>query len=186
MKVYNSNEVKNVVLIGGAKTGKTTLAESMLFEGGLISRRGSTEDKNTVSDYRPIELERQNSVSSTVLYAEFNGKKINIIDAPGFDDFVGEVVAALSVADTAIMVVNAQNGVDVGTEIHWKNTKKQNTPVMFAVNHLDHENSNFDETLRQLKTQFGNSIVVCQYPVNAGIGFNAIIDVLQMKMFKIF
>jgi len=184
MKVYNSNEVKNVVLIGGAKTGKTTLAESMLFEGGLISRRGSIEDKNTVSDYRPIELERQNSVSSTVLYAEFNGKKINIIDAPGFDDFVGEVVAALSVADTAIMVVNAQNGVDVGTEIHWKNTKKQNTPVMFAVNHLDHENSNFDETLRQLKTQFGNSIVVCQYPVNAGIGFNAIIDVLQMKMFK--
>jgi elongation factor G len=184
MKVYNSNEVKNVVLIGGAKTGKTTLAESMLFEGGLISRRGSTEDKNTVSDYRPIELERQNSVSSTVLYAEFNGKKINIIDAPGFDDFVGEVVAALSVADTAIMVVNAQNGVDVGTEIHWKNTKKQGTPVIFAVNHLDHENSNFDETLRQLKTQFGNNVVVCQYPVNAGIGFNAIIDVLQMKMFK--
>jgi elongation factor G len=156
----------------------------MLFEGGLISRRGSTEDKNTVSDYRPIELERQNSVSSTVLYAEFNGKKINIIDAPGFDDFVGEVVAALSVADTAIMVVNAQNGVDVGTEIHWKNTKKQGTPVIFAVNHLDHENSNFDETLRQLKTQFGNNVVVCQYPVNAGIGFNAIIDVLQMKMFK--
>jgi elongation factor G len=129
-------------------------------------------------------LERQNSVSSTVLYAEFNGKKINIIDAPGFDDFVGEVVAALSVADTAIMVVNAQNGVDVGTEIHWKNTKKQGTPVIFAVNHLDHENSNFDETLRQLKTQFGNNVVVCQYPVNAGIGFNAIIDVLQMKMFK--
>jgi elongation factor G len=184
MKVYNSNEVKNVVLIGGAKTGKTTLAESMLFEGGLISRRGSIEDKNTVSDYRPIELERQNSVSSTVLYAEFNGKKINIIDAPGFDDFVGEVVAALSVADTGIMVVNAQNGVDVGTEIHWKNTKKQGTPVIFAVNHLDHENSNFDETLRQLKTQFGNNVVVCQYPVNAGIGFNAIIDVLQMKMFK--
>ena len=96
MKVYNSNEVKNVVLIGGAKTGKTTLAECMLFESGLISRRGSIEDKNTVSDYRPIELERQNSVSSTVLYAEFNGKKINIIDAPGFDDYVGEVTGDLN------------------------------------------------------------------------------------------
>ena len=184
MKVYNSNEVKNVVLIGGAKAGKTTLAESMLFQGGLISRRGSIEDKNTVSDYRSIELDRQNSVSSTVLYTEFNGKKINIIDAPGFDDFVGEVVAALSVADTAIMVVSAQNGVDVGTEIHWKNTKKQNTPVIFVVNHLDHENSSFDETIRQLKTQFGKSVVVCQYPVNEGIGFNVIIDVLQMKLLK--
>ena len=184
MKVYNSNEVKNVVLIGGAKAGKTTLAESMLFQAGLISRRGSIEDKNTVSDYRSIELDRQNSVSSTVLYAEFNGKKINIIDTPGFDDFVGEVVAALSVADTAIMVVSAQNGVDVGTEIHWKNTKKQNTPVIFVVNHLDHENSSFDETIRQLKTQFGKSVVVCQYPVNEGIGFNVIIDVLQMKLLK--
>ena len=184
MKVYNSNEVKNVVLIGGAKTGKTTLAECMLFESGLISRRGSIEDKNTVSDYRPIELERQNSVSSTVLYAEFNGKKINIIDAPGFDDFVGEVVSALTVCDTAIMLVNAQNGVEVGTEIHWRNTKRQNTPVIFAVNHLDHENSSFDETVRQLKTQFGKNIVTCQYPINAGIGYNALIDVLQMKMFK--
>ena len=184
MKVYNSNEVKNVVLIGGAKTGKTTLAESMLFQAGLISRRGSIEDKNTVSDYRSIELDRQNSVSSTVLYAEFNGKKINIIDAPGFDDYVGEVVAALSVADTALMVVSAQNGVDVGTEIHWKNTKKQNTPVIFVVNHLDHENSSYDETLRQLKNQFGKSVVVCQYPVNEGVGFNVIIDVLQMKLLK--
>ena len=184
MKVYNSNEVKNVVLIGGAKAGKTTLAESMLFQGGLISRRGSIEDKNTVSDYRSIELDRQNSVSSTVLYTEFNGKKINIIDTPGFDDYVGEVVAALSVADTALMVVSAQNGVDVGTEIHWKNTKKQNTPVIFVVNHLDHENSSFDETVRQLKSQFGKSVVVCQYPVNEGIGFNVIIDVLQMKLLK--
>ncbi|NWJ53039.1 MAG: elongation factor G [Bacteroidetes bacterium] len=184
MKVYNSNEVKNVVLIGGAKTGKTTLAECMLFESGLISRRGSIEDKNTVSDYRAIELERQNSVSSTVLYAEFNGKKINIIDAPGFDDYVGEVVSALTVCDTAIMLVNAQNGVEVGTEIHWRNTRRQSTPVIFAVNHLDHENSNFDETVRQLKTQFGKNLVICQYPVNPGIGYNALIDVLQMKMFK--
>src|SRR5271157_2103542 len=101
MKVYQTNEIRNIVLIGGAKSGKTTLGEAMLFEGGVISRRGTVEDKNTVSDYRDIELERQNSISSTLLYAELEGKKINIIDAPGFDDFVGEVVAALKVCDTA-------------------------------------------------------------------------------------
>jgi elongation factor G len=107
MKVYQTNEIKNIALTGGTKSGKTTLAEAMLFEGGVINRRGSVDDKNSVSDYREIELERQASVFSTVLYAEFNGKKINIIDNPGFDDFIGEVVAALKVADTAVMVVNA-------------------------------------------------------------------------------
>ncbi|MDP2424377.1 MAG: GTP-binding protein, partial [Bacteroidales bacterium] len=166
MKVYKTNEVRNIALIGSAKSGKTTLAESMLFEGGLINRRGSVDDKNTVSDYRDIELERQNSVSSTVLYAEYQGHKINIIDTPGFDDFVGEVVAALRVADSAIMVVNAQNGIEVGTEINWRHTVRNQTPLIFAINHLEHEKSNFDETLRQLKQQFGNSVTVVQYPVN--------------------
>jgi elongation factor G len=116
MKIYQTSEIRNIALVGGAKAGKTTLAESMLFEAGLINRRGSVEDKNTVSDYRLIELERQNSVSSTVMYVEYKGKKINIIDCPGFDDFVGEVVAALKVADTAVMVINAQNGVEVGRD----------------------------------------------------------------------
>ena len=117
MKVYQTNEIKNLALMGGAKTGKSTLAEAMLLEGGVIKRRGSIDDKNTVSDYREIELERQNSVSSTVLYAEYADKKINFIDTPGFDDFTGEVIAALKVVDSAVMVVNAQNGVEVGTEI---------------------------------------------------------------------
>jgi elongation factor G len=184
MKVYQTNEIKNIALVGGAKTGKTTLAESMLFEGGVISRRGSVDDKNSVSDYREIELERQNSVSSTILYSEVNGKKVNIIDTPGFDDFVGEVTAALRVVDTAVMVVNAQNGVEVGTEISWRVTSKHNMPVIFAVNHLEHENSNFDETVRQLKAQFGGSCTVCQYPVNPGLGFDAVIDLIQMKMYK--
>ena len=111
MKVYKTNEVRNIALIGGAKSGKTTLSEAILFEGGVINRRGSIEDKNTVSDYRSIELERQNSVGSTVMYVEHNGFKINIIDSPGFDDFIGETVAALNVADTAFMVINGQNGV---------------------------------------------------------------------------
>lgn len=184
MKVYKTNEVRNVALIGSAKSGKTTLSESMLFHGGLINRRGSVDDKNTVSDYREIELERQNSVFSTVLYTEYKGHKINIIDNPGFDDFVGEVVAALRVCDSAIMVVNAQNGIEVGTEIHWRHTVRNNTPVVFAINHLEHEKSSFEETLRQLKQQFGNSVTVLQYPVNEGLSFDSIIDLMKMKMFK--
>ena len=184
MKVYQTNEIKNIALVGGAKTGKTTLAESMLLEGGVINRRGSVDEKNSVSDYREIELERQNSVSSTVLYSEVNGKKVNIIDTPGFDDFVGEVVSALRVVDTAVMVVNAQNGVEVGTEIAWRSTTKNDMPVIFAINHLEHENSNFDETVRQLKSNFGGSCTVCQYPVNAGLGFDSVVDLIQMKLYK--
>lgn len=184
MKVYKTNEIRNVALIGSAKSGKTTLSESMLFHGGLINRRGSVDDKNTVSDYREIELERQNSVSSTVLYAEYKGHKINIIDNPGFDDFVGEVVAALRVCDSAVMVVNGQNGIEVGTEIHWRHTVRNNTPVVFAVNHLEHEKSSFEETIRQLKQQFGKSVTVLQYPVNEGLSFDTIIDLMKMKMIR--
>jgi len=184
MKVYQTNELRNIVLIGGAKSGKTTLSEAMLFEGGVISRRGTVEDKNTVSDYRDIELERQNSISSTVMYAEFENHKINIIDAPGFDDFVGEVVAALKVCDTAIMVVNAQNGVEVGTEITWRHTTKYNSPVVFALNQMDHDKANYDESIRQMKQYFGDKVVPVQYPLNSGAGFNTVIDVLKMKQYK--
>jgi len=158
MKVYQTHEIRNIALIGGAKTGKTTLAEAMLFEGGVISRRGTVEDKNTVSDYRPIELERQNSVSSSIMFTIADNKKINIIDTPGFDDFIGEVIGALRVADTAVMVVNAQNGVEVGTEITWRWTNRSQTPVIFTINTLDHEHANFDEAVRQLRQRFGASV----------------------------
>ena len=184
MKAYQTNEIKNIAILGGAKSGKTTLVESMLFEGGVIKRRGSIDDKNTASDYRDIELERQNSIFSTVLYTLYQNKKVNIIDTPGFDDFVGEVASTLKVADTAVMVVNAQNGVEVGTEVAWRHANGNNTPVIFAVNHLEHENSNFDETLSQMKSTFGSGITVVQYPVNSGIGFNSFIDLLKMKMYK--
>jgi elongation factor G len=184
MKVYHTNEIRNIALTGGAKCGKTTLAEAMLFEGGMINRRGSVEDKNTVSDYRPIELERQNSVSASVLYTLLDNKKINIIDAPGFDDFTGEVISALRVADTAVMVVSAQNGVEVGTETTWRYANRMQLPVIFVINSLDVELANFDETVRRLKQQFGNYVTVVQYPVNQGNGFNSIIDLLKMKMLK--
>ena len=184
MRVYKTSEVRNIALIGGAKSGKTTTAEAMLFEGGLLTRRGTIEDKNTVSDYREIELERQNSVCSTLMYVEYKGKKINVMDTPGFDDFIGEVVASLNVADTAIMLVNSHNGVEVGTEITWRQTNKTQIPVIFALNQLDHEKTNFEETLRQLKAQFGGNVTLFQYPVNEGLGFNSIIDLMQMKMLK--
>lgn len=184
MKVYQTNEIRNIALVGGAKSGKTTLAEAMLFEGGVIKRRGTIEDKNTVSDYREIEIERQNSVFSTVMYTEYAGKKVNIIDAPGFDDFVGEVLAALKVAETAVLVVNAQNGVEVGTEITWRYTTRLNKPVIFVLNQLEHEKANFEDVMQSLHNQFGNKVVPFQIPVQVGAGFNAIIDILSMKMLK--
>lgn len=184
MKIYQPSEVKNIALIGGAKCGKTTLAEAMVFEGGHINRRGTIDERNTISDYREIEVERQNSIFSSLLYTEIGGKKINIIDNPGFDDFVGEIIASLKVADTALMVINAQNGVEVGTEITWRHTARYHSPVVFAVNQLEHDKANFDETLRHLKQQFGEKVTVVQYPVNSGIGFNEVIDVFKMKMLK--
>ena len=183
MKVYQTSDIRNIALIGGAKTGKTTLAEDMLFEGGIVNRRGTVDDKSTVSDYRQIEHERQNSVFCTNLYTEFGGKKINIIDTPGFDDFIGEVVAPLNVVDTAVMVMNAQNGIEVGTEVAWRHTEKLNKPLIFAMNHLEHENSNFDDTVEQLKNVFGSGVTVIQYPVSTGAGFNSVIDLLKMKMY---
>ena len=184
MKVFQTNEIRNIALIGGAKSGKTTLGEAMVFEGGVISRRGTVEDKNTISDYRAIELERQNSVVASVMYTLADNKKINIIDTPGFDDFIGEVISALRVADTALMIVNSVNGVEVGTEITWRHTTKLNKPVIFVLNHLDHENANFEDAVRQLKQAFGNNVTLMQYPVSTGSGFNSFIDLLKMKMYK--
>ncbi|MDY0286652.1 MAG: GTP-binding protein, partial [Bacteroidales bacterium] len=184
MKVYQTNDVRNVALIGGAKTGKTTLAESMAFYGGVISRKGSVEDKNSISDYREIELARQNSVSSTVLYSEYKDKKINIIDNPGFNDYIGEVYASMRVCETAIMLVSAQNGVEVGTEINFRAAQTVNQPLVFLINGLDHEKAKFDEVVRELKEYFGNKLIIAQYPVNAGQGFDSIIDLLDMKMYK--
>jgi elongation factor G len=184
MKVYQTKEIRNIAIIGGNRTGKTTLAEAMAFHGGVISRRGNVDDKNTISDYRELELERQQSIQATVMYAQFNGVKINMLDCPGFDDFIGETISSLRVAESALMVINSQNGVDVGAEIQWRWTKKMNKPVVFVANQLDHEKANFDETIRQLKQYFGGSVLPVQYPINVGVGFDSVIDLLQMKLMK--
>ncbi len=184
MKVYQSNEIKNIALLGSKGVGKTTLAEAMLFECGVIKRRGSVTNQNTVVDYFPVEREYGYSVFSTVFYAEFLGKKLNIIDCPGADDFVGGAVTALSVMDTAIMMVDAHYGVEVGTRNLFRYTRKADKPVIFLVNQLDVEHADFDQVFEQLKENFGSHVVIVQYPITCGPSFNAIVDVLKMKMYK--
>jgi elongation factor G len=184
MKTYQADQIKNIALLGNSGSGKTTLAEAMLFNGGVIERRGTIEGKNTVSDYRPIEHENGNSIFSTVLYSEFQNNKINIFDTPGLDDFSGGVISSLFAADCAVMTINVQNGVEVGTEIHFRHTEKDNKPVILAVNGLDHEKANFEKTIEMLKERLSSNIVIIQYPVNEGVGFNSIIDVLKMKMLR--
>lgn len=184
MKVYETKEIRNIALIGGAKSGKTTMAESMLFEGKMINRRGSVDDKNTTSDYRPIELERENSVHSSLLYTFYDNHKINILDTPGFSDFVGETIAALEVADAAIMMINGQSGVEATTETAWRQTVNANCPVIFSINQLDHQGANFNETVTALKDYFGDKATIVQYPVNSGEGFDTIIDLVLMKQLK--
>ena len=184
MKNYQTNQIKNVALLGNARSGKTSLAEAMLLVGGVIERKGTVEGKNTVSDYNEIEHENENSVFSTVLYTEYNDSKINIIDTPGADDFIGSVISSFSVIDTGIMLLNAQQGVEVGTEILNRHAEKHNKPLVFAINQLDHEKANFDSAIESAKQHFGGKIVPVQFPVNQGPDFDSIVDVLTMKMYK--
>jgi elongation factor G len=176
--------VKNIVLLGHAGSGKTTLAECMLFEAGLTTRRGTVEEKNTVADFYELEQERGNSIFSKLLHTEWRGYKINIIDTPGYDDFVGEVLSALRVADTGVMLLNASFGVEVGADIIWQYTEKFRTPMIFAVNKIDQDKADFDKTVAQAKEHFGRNVVVVQYPLNQGLEFNSIIDVLRMTMYE--
>ena len=184
MPEFDSNHVKNIVLLGHSGSGKTTLAESMLFEAGLIQRRGSIEEKNTVGDYTELEKERGNSIFSKLLHTHWKGYKINILDTPGYDDFSGEVISALRVADTGVMLLNASAGVEVGTDIIWEYTEQFKTPTIFLVNKVDHPKADFERTIQEAKNHFGNHVVIVQYPINAGPGFNAIVDVLNMVMYK--
>jgi len=184
MKNFLTNQIKNIALLGNSGSGKTTLAEAMLFEGGVIERRGTVEQKNTVSDYNDIEHENKSSVFSSVLYTEYEDKKINIIDNPGLDDFVGGTISSLSVADCAVLLINAQNGIEVGTEIHARHLENNKKPMILLINQLDHDKSNFEKVIEMVKERIGNNFTLVQYPVNEGASFNAIIDVMLMKMLK--
>lgn len=184
MKVYKTNEIKNIALLGSKGSGKTTLAESMLYECGVIKRRGTVGGGNTVSDYFPVEKEYGYSVFSTVFAAEFNNKKLNIIDCPGADDFVGNAYTALGVTDIGVVAVDSEYGVEVGTENIVRTCNKLGKPVIFALNKMDGEKVDYENVMEQLREHFGKRIVAIQYPINAGPGFNAIIDVLLMKKYE--
>ena len=184
MKVYQTNEIKNIALLGSAGSGKTTLAESMVYEAGIIKRRGTVESKNTMSDYFPVEQEYGYSVFSTVFHVEWNNKKLNIIDCPGSDDFVGGAITALNVTDQAVILINGQYGPEVGTQNAFRYTDKLHKPVIFLVNQLDRENCDFDAMLSSMKEIYGDKCVPVQYPIVTGPNFNAVIDVLLMKKYS--
>ena len=184
MKTYPTNEIKNVVLLGASGSGKTTLAEAMAFEGKVIDRRGSVETDNTVSDYTDIEHIYKRSIYSSLLFSEFNGYKLNIIDTPGSDDFCGALFSSFKVADVGVMVLNAQNGFEVGTEIQARYARAHEKPIIAVVNQLDHEKASWEATIESLVSSSQVTPVIVQYPVNPGPGFDAFIDVLLMKMYK--
>lgn len=184
MKVYQTNEIKNIALLGSSGAGKTTLAEAMLFESGVIKRRGSVGSQNTVADYFPVEKEYGYSVFSSVISYPWKDKIMNFIDCPGSDDFVGGVVSALNVTDMAVMLIDATSGVEVGTMNQFRYTEKLNNPVLFLINQLDHEKADYDNALVSLKEMYGNKVIAVQYPISSGTSFDAIVDVLKQKMYK--
>ena len=183
MAAFTTDKIRNIVLVGHSGSGKTTFAETMLFEAKAISRRGTVADGNTQSDYAPLEQQRGHSLFASLLHCNWKDTKINILDTPGLDDFSGEVVTALKVADTAIMLLNARSGVEVGTELIWEYIEKFDTPTLFVINQLDHEKADFEMTLDQARKRFGNRVLPFQFPVNQGPGFNAIVDALRMVMY---
>jgi len=184
MKVYQTDQIRNLALLGNAGSGKTTFCECFMYNAGVIDRMGSVHNKNTVSDFKEIEHQNESSVFSSIISAEYKNHKINFIDNPGADDFIGQLIPSLRVAETGLMLINAQNGVEVGTEIQARFATEQNLPLIFGINQLDHEKANFLNAIDTLKQSFGSSVIVAQYPVNPGNDFDAIIDIITMKMYK--
>ena len=181
MKSYSTNNIRNIVLLGSSRSGKTTLAETMLYEGKVIDRRGSVETKTTVSDNTEVEQIYQRSIYSTPLYTEFNGYKLNFVDTPGSDDFIGGVISAFKVCDAGVLLVNAQQGVEVGTQIFARYADEHKKPMVIAVNQLDSDKANWESALDSMKQHFGSKPVVVQLPVGVGSVFNGFVDILKMK-----
>ncbi len=184
MRQYKTEEIRNISLLGSSGAGKTTLAESMLFESGVIKRRGDIASANTVCDYFPVEKEYGYTVFSTVFSVEWAERKLNFIDCPGSDDFAGSAVAALHITDCCLVVVNAQYGVEVGLINQFRHIERMKKPALFIINQLDHEKADFNASIAQLKERYGNRVVVTQYPVACGPGFNQVVDLLRMKMYE--
>ncbi|HHT28744.1 elongation factor G [Petrimonas mucosa] len=184
MKVYKTNEIKNIAIVGNSGSGKTTLAEAMLFECGLIKRRGTIEGKNTVSDYFPVEKEYGYSVFSTVFSYEWKNKLMTLIDCPGSDDFSGNIASALGVTDLAVMLIDATSGVEVGTINQFRQIETLNKPIMFVMNRIDHEKADFENTITNLKEFYGSKVTPIQYPTGSGLAFDGIVDVLKQKFYK--
>lgn len=179
-----TKNIRNVVLLGHSGSGKSSFAECMIYEARNISRRGSITERNTISDYTHIEQERQSSLFSALLHADWRGNKINIIDTPGSDDFVGEVISAMKVTDIGVMLLNAKSGVEVGTELIWEYITQYEMPCIFVANHLDNPKANYETTLEQARDRFGNKVLPIQYPIEAGDGFHLIVDCLRMVVYK--
>ena len=184
MKVYKTNEIKNIAIRWQFRIGKTTLAEAMLFESGLIKRRGTIEGKNTVSDYFPVEKEYGYSVFSTVFSYEWKNKLMTLIDCPGSDDFSGNIASALGVTDLAVMLIDATSGVEVGTINQFRQIETLNKPIMFVMNRIDHEKADFENTITNLKEFYGSKVTPIQYPTGSGLAFDGIVDVLKQKFYK--
>lgn len=180
----NTKDLRNVVLLGHSGCGRTTFVESMLFEAGEIQRRGSIEGHNTISDDTDIEREKETTIFSHQMHLQWHNNKLNIIDTPGFDDFIGEIISSLKVADTSLIFLNAANGVEVGTELIWDYVEKYQTPAIFVINQMDHPKADYDATLEQARNRFGTSVIPVQYPYNSGEGFDSIIDALRMVLYK--
>ena len=180
MKHFATKDIKNVVLVGSTKSGKTSLAETMMFEGGILQRRGSVEEGNTASDYTDLEKEKGYSVYAALLHTIWRDTKINIIDTPGNDNFIGELLGGLRAADTVVMVLNAAQGVEIGTEIIWRHVKASGKPVVIVANQMDHEKADYDQLLEEATALFGSAVIPMQFPHNAGVGFDSVVDLLKM------
>lgn len=180
---YDTNNIRNAVLLGHAGSGKTSLAETMLFESGAISRIGTIEEGNTVSDFHEMEKEKKHSIFSTLTHVIWDNIKINLIDTPGFDDFIGEAISGLKVADTAVVVINAKEGVEVENELHKDYIDTFKTPTLFVINQMDHEKADFEKSLQEIKDTFGSKVIEVQFPYQPENGFNKIVDALRMVMY---